>query len=402
MQAAPPVQDAQRLSGWEGAAPTYRPAAPPLRERGTRIFSTTLQIPRSTLVGGQSPSTQNSAQTERGGEGRPPLTPFEQIIHRAFSHLSTEAFVSDFVRRAFEANRQRGNPPASKFAIEHLLESTLLADDDSCIICQDGMEKGAVTLTMPCGHVYHKCCLVTWLEEHNTCPVCRCEIESHCPRYNQANFSKLKGELCEETVTSQQRDAKPGAASASASSASSTPLPSMPWGPDGPRAQVNVTPGGPGGLRLNVQLSPGTLTMMRAHHIARNASQQRTPDDAPFTQDSQAFQRTAAGAAGEGDADGMAGKRREPEGGAAERTPSTTAGAPSGGPRLRVTARFKRVRREQGQGAAAGGAELAPEMAAGLSEQDAVENQAGPVSSRTRRASQSAGSPGSVNSDGAS
>ena len=39
-----------------------------------------------------------------------------------------------------------------------------------------------------------------WLQEHNTCPICRCEIESHCPRYNQQNFDKLKGELGKETV----------------------------------------------------------------------------------------------------------------------------------------------------------------------------------------------------------
>ena len=32
------------------------------------------------------------------------------------------------------------------------------------------MEEGATTLTMPCGHTYHRECLIPWLEEHNTCP----------------------------------------------------------------------------------------------------------------------------------------------------------------------------------------------------------------------------------------
>jgi len=131
-----------------------------------------------------------------------PMHPLDQILQRAFSQISAEAFITDFVRQAIEANRYRGNPPASQFGIDHLKEETTLeACSEACTVCQDVMEQGAVTLTMPCGHGFHKDCLMPWLQEHNTCPVCRCEIESHCPRYNQQNFDKLKGELDKETVS---------------------------------------------------------------------------------------------------------------------------------------------------------------------------------------------------------
>jgi hypothetical protein len=116
----------------------------------------------------------------------------------------------DFLR-AIDPNHYRGNPPASKFAIENLTESTL-ADcaEDGCSVCQDEMEKGAVVLRMPCGHRFHRLCLVPWLAEKNTCPVCRCEIESHCARYNQANYTKLKGSLCSETESNYENgDALP-------------------------------------------------------------------------------------------------------------------------------------------------------------------------------------------------
>lgn len=129
------------------------------------------------------------------------LSPLDQIFQRV-SHISAEAFITDFVRQAIEAGqRSRGNPPASQFGIDHLKETTLNElSCEACTVCQDVLEKGSVVLTMPCGHYFHKSCLMPWLAEHNTCPVCRCEIESHCPRYNQQNFNKLKGELDAETV----------------------------------------------------------------------------------------------------------------------------------------------------------------------------------------------------------
>ena len=129
--------------------------------------------------------------------------PLDAMLQRAFSHISAEAFITDFVRQAIEANRSRGNPPASQFAIEHLSEHTLLEESkEPCTVCQDAVESGAITLTMPCNHSFHKDCLLPWLKEHNTCPICRCEIESSCARYNQQNFGKLRGELSTETVCS--------------------------------------------------------------------------------------------------------------------------------------------------------------------------------------------------------
>ena len=143
-------------------------------------------------------SSTEGLDSEFGGPNSHPL---DQILNRAFSQISAEAFITDFVRQAIEAHRFRGNPPASQFAIDHLKESTTIEQStEACTVCQDLVEQGAVTLSMPCGHVFHKDCLMPWLQEHNTCPVCRCEIESHCARYNQQNFGKLKGELCTETV----------------------------------------------------------------------------------------------------------------------------------------------------------------------------------------------------------
>jgi len=42
--------------------------------------------------------------------------------------------------------------------------------DDICLICRDQMETGK---KLPCGHVFHESCILSWLEQQNTCPTCR-------------------------------------------------------------------------------------------------------------------------------------------------------------------------------------------------------------------------------------
>ena len=32
------------------------------------------------------------------------------------------------------------------------------------------------TIKMPCSHVFHEDCLLQWLKEHSTCPICRMSL----------------------------------------------------------------------------------------------------------------------------------------------------------------------------------------------------------------------------------
>lgn len=47
-----------------------------------------------------------------------------------------------------------------------------------CAVCKDVFEKEETFLELPCGHIFHEPCIHPWLRDHNTCPVCRFELET--------------------------------------------------------------------------------------------------------------------------------------------------------------------------------------------------------------------------------
>ncbi len=53
-----------------------------------------------------------------------------------------------------------------------------LTDVISCPICLSEFTNGDVLIRIPCSHVYHGDCILTWLKTNATCPVCRKELKS--------------------------------------------------------------------------------------------------------------------------------------------------------------------------------------------------------------------------------
>lgn len=90
------------------------------------------------------------------------------------------------ISNLMEANPQsNAAPPASEGALEKLERRTVdkeLLEKDSkteCPICIDDMKEGDTAVFLPCKHFFHEDCVVLWLKEHNTCPICRTAIEKH-------------------------------------------------------------------------------------------------------------------------------------------------------------------------------------------------------------------------------
>lgn len=96
----------------------------------------------------------------------------------------TQEGLDRIITQLMEANPQsNAAPPASESAIEKLekksLDRQMMGDSPKveCTICIDEMHLGDEVTVLPCKHWFHGECVVLWLKEHNTCPVCRTPIE---------------------------------------------------------------------------------------------------------------------------------------------------------------------------------------------------------------------------------
>ncbi|VFQ79851.1 unnamed protein product [Cuscuta campestris] len=81
-------------------------------------------------------------------------------------------------------------PPASKEVVAKLpvtiVTDEFLAKLDAnaeCAICKDNLVPNDMMQELPCKHMFHPHCLKPWLDEHNSCPICRHELQTDDHKY---------------------------------------------------------------------------------------------------------------------------------------------------------------------------------------------------------------------------
>lgn len=89
-----------------------------------------------------------------------------------------EAAFNQILNQLYAAHAHNsGPPPASAEARESLpLVPVTQAHVDEkleCSICKCDFEVDEKVSQMPCEHLFHPQCITTWLEQRNTCPICR-------------------------------------------------------------------------------------------------------------------------------------------------------------------------------------------------------------------------------------
>ena len=127
--------------------------------------------------------------------------PSENFFLDNFASNFISNFINPMTRIVFinsMQNQHQGNPPASENAIEKLkhfkMEDKYCKKSDQdpkklehpeCSICLMEISNGQDAILLPCGHMYHENCVTKWLKIHNTCPLCRYELQSNNEEYEK-------------------------------------------------------------------------------------------------------------------------------------------------------------------------------------------------------------------------
>ncbi|OQR85532.1 hypothetical protein ACHHYP_11722 [Achlya hypogyna] len=108
--------------------------------------------------------------------------PTTTIGDYAFGNIST--IINQLMQN--DAN-QHGAPPAAKAAVDslpvvHITEEDVAKNQD-CAVCKDMFTLKEEVRRLPCAHDFHPDCILPWLAQHNSCPVCRFELPTDDPDY---------------------------------------------------------------------------------------------------------------------------------------------------------------------------------------------------------------------------
>uniref|UniRef100_A0A8C1BJX1 E3 ubiquitin-protein ligase RNF181 n=1 Tax=Cyprinus carpio carpio TaxID=630221 RepID=A0A8C1BJX1_CYPCA len=127
------------------------------------------------------------------------------IVHSFFNQCFTVSFSSvcrslmqglDIDSGSFDLSDwdQRLPPPAAKAVVQSLpivIISSEQADKAlKCPVCLLEFEEQETVREMPCKHLFHTGCILPWLSKTNSCPLCRLELPTDNPDYEE--FKKDK------------------------------------------------------------------------------------------------------------------------------------------------------------------------------------------------------------------
>ncbi|KAK2060992.1 hypothetical protein LY76DRAFT_391556 [Colletotrichum caudatum] len=143
----------------------------------------------------------------------------------------TQEALDRIISQLMEQNPQNNSaPPATEDALSKLqrkkVDKEMLGPEGKteCTICIDDFNEGDEATVLPCKHWFHDQCVVMWLKEHNTCPICRTPIEE--PRNRNSGI----GNNANPNASGSSNDPNSQRAPTAASGSSGSPHHPFDWG----------------------------------------------------------------------------------------------------------------------------------------------------------------------------
>lgn len=100
-------------------------------------------------------------------------------------------------------------PPASKSWMQNNFPNYFFAESDKsgyqCPICllrfSESCEKDKTAVKLPdCGHIFHVECLTKWLNHTSSCPMCRRDLPTDDPHYEEFKRQKKREKVREQEL----------------------------------------------------------------------------------------------------------------------------------------------------------------------------------------------------------
>jgi hypothetical protein len=99
-----------------------------------------------------------------------------------------------------------GKPPASKEVLSKLPVFKLeekhckktaegKIENPNCAVCCNDIKLGDKAQLIPCGHMFHPECIKPWFMQHNTCPICRYELPTDDPYYEEIRKNNARSHV---------------------------------------------------------------------------------------------------------------------------------------------------------------------------------------------------------------
>ncbi|XP_027338073.1 E3 ubiquitin-protein ligase RING1-like [Abrus precatorius] len=179
----------------------------PSPRRQNNHFNTTTQWETET-EDGPNPQAWITLRFARPTRPTRPISPPQNLVPLPQVNGTFFDNILDGFNDGIVQNNRPGPPPATSSAIAALpmvkLTQADLASDPNCPICKDEFQLDMEVRELPCKHYYHSDCVVPWLRMHNTCPVCRYELQdiATANNYRFPNENNYEESFGFEDVTS--------------------------------------------------------------------------------------------------------------------------------------------------------------------------------------------------------
>lgn len=131
------------------------------------------------------------------------------MFTRAGDAASDEEF-QGILNRLFQQQQSRSTA-TSQHVLDNLPEVEVPHDpsNDPCVVCQENFEEGEIATKLPCGHFFHGECIVPWLKEHNTCPLCRYELPTTDENHKDSSVEAAEAGDAEDDAAEEEDDEMP-------------------------------------------------------------------------------------------------------------------------------------------------------------------------------------------------